>query len=150
MKSTTLLNAAFLCLTSQLGIAGAVCLDPKTGISGHKTVLDSEIGAANAIIVGRVLEEKGLKEDVTDPDGVTAYIVTIKVLTQLKGRLPTMISIRNENTSARYGMSAGEEHILFVSQNRDGLLWVNSCGNSAIVSASRDLAKKIKSKLRKQ
>lgn len=150
MQMTTLLKIAIFCLASQLGVADAICLDPKTGISGYKTPLDVEIGTANAIIVGRVLQEKGLKEDAADPDGVTAYIVTIKVQSPLKGNLPNMVTIRTENTSARYGMSVGEEHVLFVSRGRDGNLWVDSCGNSAIASTSQDLVKHIKFELRKQ
>jgi hypothetical protein len=124
--------AGFFLLASALTqvTAEAVCLDPKTEISGYQIPLSIEVRNADAIILGRVLSEQGLKEDMTDPDGVTAYNVAIKVLSSLKGHLPSRIVIKNENTSARYPMSVGEVHILFISRTPQGLL-VNSCGNSA-------------------
>ncbi len=135
-------------LASHLCTAGAVCLDPKTFISGYKIPLDSEVRTTEAIVVGRVLSEQGLQEDPTDPDGYTAYNVTIKVLVSLEGTLPTVIVIRNENTSARYPMSVGEEHILFVS--RDGQkLRVDSCGNSAAMSEGKQMVSQIHTELRK-
>ncbi|MDB5932769.1 MAG: hypothetical protein JWQ01_113 [Massilia sp.] len=138
-----------LALASNLGTAGAACLDPKTFMSGYKVPLDSEVGTAEAIVIGRVLSEQGLKEDPADPNGYTAYNVTIRVLARLKGSLSNVIVIRNENTSSRYPMSVGEEHILFVS--RDGReLWVDSCGNSAAMPGGEELVKQIQAHMRKQ
>lgn len=129
--------------------AHALCLDPKSGISGYNVPLRSEIQAADAIVVGRVLVENELKEDRSDPEGVTAYNVTIKVLATLKGRLPNVFSVRNENTSARYAMAVGEEHVLFISQGRNGQLWIDSCGSSAITSKGNSLVKQIEAELQK-
>jgi hypothetical protein len=133
-----LLGRAFL-----LDTAGAACLDPKTHVSGYKIPLASEIRTANAIVIGRVLSERGLREDPNDPDGYTAYDVRIEVIDRLKGRLPRVIIVRNDNTSARYPMSVGEEHLLFVS--RDGNeLRVDSCGNSSAMPAGDQLVKQIR------
>ena len=137
-----------LALALHFCTARAVCLDPKTFISGYKVPLDSEVRTADAIVVARVLSEQGLNEDPTDPDGYTAYNLTIRVLTSLKGKVPTIVVIKNENTSARYPMSVGEEHILFVSRNGNEL-WINSCGNSAAMPKGKQLVKQIQAKLQK-
>lgn len=137
-----------LTLSSPIRMAGAACLDPKTLLSGYKVPLALEVRTTEAIVVGRVLSEQGLQEDPTDPDGYTAYDVTIKVLASLKGTLPSVIVIRNDNTSARYPMSVGEEHVMFVS--RDGhTLWVNSCGNSAAMPEGKKMVTRIQTELRK-
>lgn len=138
---------ALLALACHVCTASAACLDPKTFTSGYKIPLDSKVQTAEAIVIGRVLAEQGLQEDPSDPDGFTAHIVTIKVLASLKGKLPNVTVIRNENTSSRYPMSVGEEHILFVS--RDGHeLRVDSCGNSAPMPDGKQLVKQIQMGLR--
>jgi hypothetical protein len=126
--------------------AGAVCLDPKTFLSGYKEPIASEIRTADAIVIGRVLSEQGLQEDPTNPDGYNAYNVKIKVITRLKGNLPKVFVIRNENTSARYAMSIGEEHLLFVSRSGEDL-WVSSCGNSSAMPEGKQLVKQIQTQL---
>jgi hypothetical protein len=143
ITSVVLLGQAFLACA-----ANAVCLDPTTFVSGYKVPLASEVRAADGIVIGRVLSEKGLKEDPTDPDGYTAYNVTVRVISRLKGNLPNVIVIRNDNTSARYAMSIGEEHLLFVS--RDGKeLRVNSCGSSSVMREGKHLMEQIRMELQR-
>ncbi|MYM68173.1 hypothetical protein GTP45_15235 [Pseudoduganella sp. FT55W] len=148
--ASRLLIAPLLYLVLLTPTANAFCLAPQTEISGYKIPLDDEIKTAQSIIVGRVIQKNELKEDATDPVGITAYTIKIKVKTRLKGKLPDTISVRDENTSARYGMLLGEEHVLFISEDRDGTLWVDSCGNSAPAFRSQDLIKKIEAELRKR
>jgi hypothetical protein len=133
ITSLVLLGQGFLACA-----ASAVCLDPTTFVSGYKVPLGSEVRAADGIVIGRVLSEKGLREDPTDPDGYTAYDVTVRVISRLKGNLPNVIVITNENTSARYPMSIGEEHFLFVSRDGEALR-VNSCGNSSAMPEGKHL-----------
>jgi hypothetical protein len=143
VTSLVLLGQAFLACP-----AGAVCLDPTTFVSGYKVPLASEVRAADGIVVGRVLSEKGLSEDPADPDGYTAYNVTVRVISRLKGNLPNVIVIRNENTSARYPMSIGEEHLLFVS--KDGKEFrVNSCGNSSAMPEGKHLMEQTRMELQR-
>ena len=149
MKTIEPFLISLLAAVAHIGAAHALCLDPKSGISGYKFPLRSEIHSAEAIVVGRVLAENALKEDRSDPYGVSAYEVTIKAQAILKGRLPNVFSVRNENTSARYAMSVGEEHVLFISQGRDGQLWINSCGNSSMGSKGNDLVNQIQAELQK-
>jgi hypothetical protein len=143
---TVTVTAFLMTLAIRPCIAGAACFDPKTFISGYKEALDAEIRSAEAIVVGRVMSEVGINQDLADPDGITAHKVTISVLATLKGNVPKSIIIRNENASSRYPMSVGEEHLLFVS--RDGKkLWVNSCGNSASMPKARRIVQQIKLKI---
>jgi hypothetical protein len=140
-------GSLLLVLSAQLPLACAVCLDPRTGKSGYKVPLETEVRTAEAIVIGRVLSEQPLQEDADDPDGVTASNVTIKVLGKLKGRLPSVIVARNENTSSRYSMSVGEEHILFVSRTHREW-WIDSCGNSALMPRGEQIVQEIPTQLR--
>jgi len=136
-----------LVLGAHLPVVYGVCLDPGTYKSGYKTPLKTEVGTAEAIVIGRVLSEHRLQEDADDPDGITASNVTIKVVKNLKGTLPSVIVVRNENTSARYPMSVGEEHILFVSRtNRE--MWIDSCGNSDVMPDGEQVVSKVRAQLR--
>jgi len=143
ITASVLLGQAFFLCT-----ASAVCVDPTTFVSGYKVPLASEIRTADGIVIGRVLSEQDLHEDSTDPDGHTASNVTVRVTSRLKGDLPSVIVIRNENTSARYPMSIGEEHLLFVSKNGKKL-WVNGCGNSSAMPEGEQQVKTIRAQLRK-
>jgi hypothetical protein len=131
----------------QCAASGAVCLDPKTGISGYKLPLNAEVRDTPVIVIGRILSETPLREDPTDPDGFTAYKTKIKVLNRLKGSAPSVIVIRNENTSARYAMSVDEEHLLFISSH-DQELRINTCGNSSPKRDADRLEEQIKAQLR--
>jgi hypothetical protein len=73
--------------------------------------------------------------------------VTIKILKNLKGSLPSVIVVRNENTSSRYPMSVGEEHILFVSRT-DHEMRIDSCGNSEAGRGGEHVAKEVRPQLR--
>jgi hypothetical protein len=138
-----------LTLASHLAATEAVCLDPKTWISGYKEPLTLEVRKAEAIVIGRVVSEQPLQENPDDPEGLTSYNVRVRVLVRLKGNLPNVFVIRNENTSARYLFGVGEEHLLFVARGSEGL-WVNSCGNSSAMPQGKHLLKKIKAQLKTQ
>lgn len=151
MKKSKVFRGAFilLVLAHCFSVAHAVCMDPITWVSGYKEPLASEVRKAEAIVIGRVISEQPLQDDPQDPDGVTAYDVTVRVLVRLKGNLPDTFVIKNENTSSRYPMGIGEEHILFVSRTGNEL-WVNSCGNSALRAKAPRLSKNIYKQLQKR
>ena len=93
------------------------------------------------------MSQRSLREDRDDPEGITAYDARIKVIDRLKGRLSRTIVVRNDNTSARYAMSVGEEHLLFVS--RDGQnLRIDTCGNSSAMPHASELAERVRAQLR--
>jgi hypothetical protein len=115
-----------------MSAAYAVCLDPKTFVSGYHVALDEEFRSSKAIAIGKVTKERYLKEDSTDPDGITASIYTIHVLRQLKGQLPKVVGLRSENDSGRYPMRVGERHLLFLHKEGRHFI-VDSCGNSSVL-----------------
>ena len=136
-----------LVLGAHVPSAYPVCLDPGTGKSGYKIPLKREVRTAEAIVIGRVLSERRLQEEADDPDGITASNVTVKVLKKLKGTLSGVIVLSNENTSSRYPMSVGEEHILFVSRTYHDM-WIDSCGNSDVMPDGEQVASKVRAQLR--
>jgi hypothetical protein len=95
-------RALLLVLSAHLAPASAVCFYPGSDKSGYKLPLETEVRTAEAIVIGRVLAERQLQEDAADPDGVTASNVTIEVLKKLKGNPPSVIGVRNENTSCSF------------------------------------------------
>ncbi len=115
--------------TLQPSPATAVCLDPTTGISGYKIPLAVEIRASRAIVIGRVTSERPLREDASDPDGISAYVYTFEVSRVLKGRVPALIMLRAQNDSGGYRMSVGERHLLFLSKPAS-YFEADSCGNA--------------------
>ena len=140
-------GSLLLVIAAHLSSASAVCLYPGSDKSGYKVPLETEVRTAEAIVIGRVLSEHPIQDDADDPDGVTASNVTIKVLKKLKGNLPGVIVIRNDNTSSRYPMSAGEQHILFLSRT-DRETWIDSCGNSEVMPHGGRLVKQVRAQLR--
>jgi hypothetical protein len=127
-------------------LAGAMCMNPDTGISGYKIPLTLEIRETRDIVIGRVVADKALQEDPDDPEGITAQEISIQVLKRLKGNLPNVFIFRNINTSARYPIGMGERHVLFVSRT-DNQLWVNACGNSTLTVQAPQLARQIQGQL---
>jgi hypothetical protein len=136
-------------LVSLLGaapVAHAVCLDPKTFISGYHLPLNEEIRSTRAIVIGKVTKSQYLQEDPTDPEGITAYIYTVQILQRLKGRVPRIVNVRNENDSGRYAMDVGEKHLLFLSTQGEHFL-VDSCGNSSPLPQGDAVLKRVEAKL---
>jgi len=129
-----------------LHAAYAVCLDPKTFISGYQVPLDEEIRSNKIIAIGEVIKSRHLQEDPTDPEGITATIYTIQVSRQLKGRLPSVIKMRSENDSGRYWMEVGERHILFL-RKKGQYFTADSCGNSSPLPKGNDVLKRVEEML---
>ena len=124
----------------------AVCLDPTIFVSGYHLPLNTEVQSTSFIGIGKVIHEKALQEDPSDPYGITATIYTVTIFRQLKGRLPRTISIMVENDSGRYPMGVGEEHLLFLAKE-DGHYSVNSCGNSSVLPQGNALLQQVEEKM---
>lgn len=120
---------AVLLMCSLPNVSFAMCFDSLSGQSGYQIPLAQEISQAHAIVIVDVLAEYAHQDDQDDPYGVTAYSYTLKTKRQLRGQMPRQFVIRCENTSARYPMSPGEQHLLFVRHDQYGY-WINPCGNS--------------------
>ena len=129
--------------------ARAVCLDPKTYLSGYHVPLAEELSSSYAIIVGQVLEQHAVI-DPTDPDNVIASIYTVHALKTLKGQVPQTITLRAENDSGRYPMSMGETHLLFLSKLESGLgadYYADSCGSSSLLPKGNAILRQVETQL---
>jgi hypothetical protein len=125
-----LVLAAVIGPTALSDRAQAVCLDPKTLISGYKRELREEIDNTAIILVGEVTGERTLQEDPSDPTGITATLYSVHVVKTLKGKVLRNIRIRTENDSGRYPMVTRERHLLFLTKEDDHFR-ADSCGNSS-------------------
>lgn len=131
------------------GVAEAVCLDPKTLISGYQVGLDDEITATPLIIVGDVTVQHYLQEDAQDPDGISAYIYTVQVVRQLKGTAPKTVYVRSESGSGRYPMAVGEQHLLFLRKTGAYFEFeADSCGNSALLPKGQATVERVEAALK--
>jgi hypothetical protein len=116
------------------GTAQAFCEDSKTGVSGYRIPLEEEVKSSFAIVVGQVITEDRVFDVIDDPEYYHS-IFTVRVDRQLKGKVPTLLTFRVELTSARYDMSLGQKHVLFLRNwpwkivSADYV--IDSCGNSA-------------------
>jgi hypothetical protein len=135
-------TGAFIGITLITRLAHAACLDPNTLKSGYKLSLNDEIVSSEAIIIGEILKEEHLFEDLSDAEGITTSIYTVQVKRQLKGQVSSAINIRVENDSGRYPMAVGEEHLLFLTRQGENYV-VNSCGNSSRLPGGNEMLEQI-------
>jgi hypothetical protein len=126
--------------------AYAVCLNPETVMSGYQAPLNKEIQLTEVIAIGTVTKKQALHEDSSDPEDITAYIYTVQIFRQLKGRVPQIIGLRTENDSGPYSMEVGEKHLLFLS--KEGQYFIaDSCGNSSALPTGDAVVKKVEATL---
>ena len=136
---------ALVALVSALPTS-AVCLDPKTFVSGYHLPLNEEVRSTKLIAIGKISKQRALQEDSSDPDGITAHIYTVQIFRKLKGHLPKVISIRVENDSGRYLMDVGEKHLLFLAKE-EKYFSIDSCGNSSLLPRGNAVLKQVEAKL---
>lgn len=116
----------------------AMCLDNR-----HPSVQD-EFATSFAVIEGRVLREKNLTEDPSDPSGITATVYDVRVTRKLKGLVGRTIQVKSENTSSRFPMELGSSYVLFLIRDKNSN-FVDGCGNSVRLSEARNVLSIIKS-----
>ena len=107
----------------------AVCFYPHNTLSGYQIPLKYEVGASPVIIIGKVARVQYVQADPSDPNGITSYVYTVRRLQELKGNSPRYLTLRAENDSGGYRMSAGETDLLLLTQAKRGFT-VDACGNS--------------------
>ena len=123
----------------------AVCLDPKTLVSGYKVPLEEEIRFSDFITIGQVIESYYLPDPV-EPEFIAATIYAIRVTKQLKGKLPELIHIRSKNDSGTYWMETGEQHVLFLKKDEQHFI-IDSCGNSSLLPQGNNVFKRVENLL---
>ncbi|MFZ6875832.1 hypothetical protein ACO0LF_27500 [Undibacterium sp. Di27W] len=115
-------------------LASAMCTD------GRAPTVKAEFLIAPKVVQARVINQKVLQEDAEDPEGVTATEYTIQVDVWYKGASKKRkLLIRDENTSSRFPMDAGESYLLFLTRYRldfPGQYFIDSCGNSKRMAES--------------
>jgi hypothetical protein len=116
--------------------ANALCLD------GRTPSVQEEARSSAAVITGVLERERNLSEDKADPDGVTATLYTVKVVSQLKGKVRNVVSIRSENTSSRFPLDANIQYLLFLKTD-GGDFFIDSCGNSGALSTHLNAAAEV-------
>jgi hypothetical protein len=116
--------------------------------------LASEVKASEFVVIGK-LDSYRRVVDPSDPEGYEATLYRVRVEQVLSGRLPgyvrkSHLTIYNENTSARFPFDdsvhagAGKRYLLLVRAGPDGY-WVDACGHSGELDASRETLNRIRS-----
>ncbi len=114
-------------------VASAVCLDPKTWVSGYRKPFEEELKESIAIVVANVVSEHKVFEDPEDPE-TYSVIFTLHTEQVLKGNPLKNFKLRMEFYSGRYPLEVGEKHLLFITRwpwkVRGADYAISVCGNS--------------------
>jgi hypothetical protein len=133
------------------GPAASVCEDPRTGVSGYHVPLDVETTGSVAIVLGKVIQEREIHYDSSDPDSFEVTIYTVRVERIMKGSVPAIFTLYSTNDSARYPMTTGETHSLFIRTWRYKVpgadYRIDSCGNSSTLPQGNATVARVEAKL---
>ena len=121
----------------------ALCTD------GRTPTLEQEVSEAEVVVVANVIRETVLTEDPSDPIGVTATEYRIKVSNFLRGMAQREMTVRSENTSARFPLTIGVSYLLILNRDVNGRLFVDNCGNSGTLSERKAERKALETMQRK-
>lgn len=134
-------------------VAQAVCLDPKTDLSGYHIPLNDELASSYAVVVGEVTKEHRLTDGSTHSEFFEATIYTVRIIRTLKGKVAQTVTLRTQNDSGRYSMSVGEKHLLFLSRLKPGLgadYYADSCGSSETLPQGSSTLHEVEARLNGQ
>ena len=135
-----------LCTVALAFSVSAVCLDPKTGVSGYRIPLNEEVSSTKSIAIGKITKKRPFSENLSNPELAIVHIYSVQVTRTLKGQLPKAINIRVEQDSGRYVMDVGEKHLFFLNQENDYFI-VDSCGNSSPLPDGNAVLKQVETQL---
>lgn len=111
--------------------------------------VSQELRSTPLVVVGSVVNRMIVVDPIEDPAGYEAEIFSVRIERVVHGALPAGVkpgftmSVRNENTSARFPMNVGMRYLLFVSHDF-GEIWINSCGNSVDMARADPVMKQIR------
>jgi hypothetical protein len=151
-KAASKILLASLAYVAATPVVEAVCLDPKSGVSGYKVAFEDELNSSIAIVLAEVIAERKVFETPEDP-GYYSVIFTVRTDQVLLGNPLKTFKLREELDSGRYPMSVGEKHLLFITKWR----WkvrgadyvINACGNSSRLPEGNRVVVKVQNALRK-
>lgn len=102
--------------------SNAICLD------GRHPSVEQEFKKSRFVVKG-VVEGVEYVSSPDDPEGIDAILYHVRILQAFKGNTERKITIRSENTSSRFNMTANEHYLLFLTGPENDAT-VDSCGNS--------------------
>ena len=150
MKGFRISSVIFALSAAIYAVPGrAVCFYPHSTLSGYQIPLNYEVGASPVIIIGKVARVQYVQADPSDPNGITSSVYTVRRLQELKGSSPRYLTLRAENDSGGYRMSAGETDLLFLTQAKGGFT-VDACGNSTELPKGASVVFEVRRLLAKQ
>ena len=111
-------------------------------LRGHPSVA-AEAAAAPLIVTARIVQQRQLFEDASDPEGVTGTVYSAEVTSWVKGASPAQIQIYSENTSSRFPMDVQSDYVLWLF--KDGTWYfVDNCGNSTELAGHSAVLESVK------
>lgn len=111
--------------------SSAMCTDNR-----HPSVT-KEYESSKLVLVGRV-EHESIVVSPDDVEGVDAYLYQIRPIQVFKGSAQRSVTIRSDAGSSSFPMEIGKDYVLFLSVYPN-MTFVDSCGNSDLVSKSHDV-----------
>ncbi|MBZ5641846.1 MAG: carboxypeptidase-like regulatory domain-containing protein [Acidobacteriia bacterium] len=95
---------------------------------------------ASQIVVEATLTQMDKLHDKDDPEGISAYLYTLRVNQVLRGKIAGAIKVYEGNDSGRapFDWVAGREYLLFLFHAPDEKSWaLDGCGNSSPLSEAK-------------
>jgi hypothetical protein len=108
------------------GPAMAVCNVPQPRL------VCAEYFASRVVVEATLLRTRAV-HDKDDPEGVAAYVYTLRTDLVLRGDIAAQFQIYEENSSGRaaFVWKAGQQYLLFLFNSAQANLWeLDGCGNS--------------------
>lgn len=124
--------ALLLCHILLSAAAFALCPGPQIKANG-------EFFKADLVFTGKVLSEHYVERG----DNAWWYY-RIRLWQVLKGPALKEVTVYTEDASSRFPLEIGSDYLLFADRRRERF-WIDSCGNSALLSEAAESLDRIKS-----
>jgi len=95
---------------------------------------------ASQLVVEATLVQTRALHDADDPQGISAYVYTMRVDRVLRGKAAAILRVYEGNDSGRatFGWVRGREYLLFLFYVQQNKSWgLDGCGNSGPLSGAR-------------
>jgi len=95
---------------------------------------------ASQVVVEATLVETRALHDADDPQGISAYVYTLRVDRVLRGKVGARLRVHEGNDSGRatFGWVRGKEYLLFLSYAPEEKSWeLDGCGNSGPLGGAK-------------
>jgi hypothetical protein len=106
--------------------------------------VETEFARSMLVVVGKVLSERHLQEDRSDPERDSTTEYRIQPITTFKGSHLPEFTIYDPNDSGGFRPWVGRTYLLFVTSSEKGRSRINSCGWSDELANAGDTVAKVK------